>query len=503
MVGTRRAVLVFMVLAAIEATSFAVARVPGHPAPVRQATLDEVVAQIDREETRALAGANPGPADRSHRIELLGKLIFFDRNLSVNRNEACAFCHLPQAGYSGAIQTFNLTTVAYPGSVRERFSQRKPQSAAYAAYAPVLHYDAAQQNFYGGNFWDMRASGWRTGSGVAEQAQRPPINPVEMGFPDTACAVRRLAASNYRALFERVWGPQAFAIDWPADADRVCSVPGGALEQNNAQSLEPNENPAVLHLGAIDRGRAHATFDQMAGAIAAFEGSSEVSPFSSKFDAFLAGNAKLSAAEQRGYDLFRGKANCNSCHLDGNGTGANQHTAAADVRPLFTDETSSNLGVPKNPALAFYRETTPDRYGYTVNASGARFIDTGVGGFLKGPNNPNSAWTKLAPQYEAKMKVPTVRNVDMRPNPAFVKAYMHNGYFKSLKAVVHFYNTRDVLRRCKPGDRGVNVTCWPAPEDAANMDHTVGNLKLTEQDENDLVAFMKTLTDGFAVRKAR
>jgi cytochrome c peroxidase len=493
----RRTISVLLIFAALEAGVAVAQRASAQKSAPPQATLSDVVAQIDREEASTLRAADPSRLDRSHRIELLGKLIFFDRQLSVNRNEACAFCHMPQSGFAGAIETFNLTTVAYPGSVRQRFSQRKPQSVAYAVYSPVLHYDAAQGNFYGGNFWDMRASGWRMGSSAAEQAERPPINPVEMGFSDTACTVRRVAASPYRALFERVWGPQAFAIGWPADADKVCSVPGGALQQSNAKSLEPNENPVVLRLSPVDRGRSHATYDQIAYAVAAYEGSSEVSPFSSKFDAFLAGNVKLSAQERRGYDLFRGKANCNSCHLDGSGTGTNQRTAAADVRPLFTDETSSNLGVPKNPALAFYGESTPDRYGYVVNPGGRAFVDTGVGTFLSGPNNPNAAWAKLAPQYEAKVKVPTLRNVDMRPNPRFVKAYMHNGYFKSLKDVVHFYNTRDALPRCAAGARGVNVTCWPAPEDAANMDKTIGNLKLTEQEENDVVAFMKTLTDGF------
>jgi cytochrome c peroxidase len=499
----RRAIFVLVAFAALEAGLFAAQRVSALTSTPRQATLSDIVAQIDREEARALQGIDLSRLDRTHRIEKLGKLIFFDRQLSVNRNEACAFCHMPQTGFTGAIQALNLTTVAYPGSVRQRFSQRKPQSVAYAVYAPALHYVASQQNFYGGNFWDGRATGWRTGSAAAEQAERPPINPVEMGFPDTACVVHRLSASPYRKLFERVWGPQAFAITWPADVDRVCSVPGGPLQQMNAKSLEPNENPVVLRLSAVDRGRSHATYDQMAYAVAAYEGSSEVSPFSSKFDAFLAGKMKLSPSEQRGYDLFRGKANCNSCHLDGNGTGSNQHTAAADVRPLFTDETPSNLGVPKNPALRFYSESKPDRYGYVANPAGRAFIDIGMGGFLSGPNNPNAAWVKLAPQFEAKVRVPTVRNVDMRPNLSFVKAYMHNGYFKNLKDVVHFYNTRDTLPRCRPGAPGVNVTCWPAPEDAANMDKTIGALGLSEQEENDLVAFMKTLTDGFTVLKSR
>jgi cytochrome c peroxidase len=499
----RRAILLLLAFAAVEGGLFAADGVRAQKGAPRGATLSDIVAQIDREEVQTLRGIDRSRLDRSHRIELLGKLIFFDRQLSVNRNEACAFCHMPQTGFTGAIQAFNITTVAYPGSVRYRFSQRKPQSAAYAVYSPVFHYDAGVQNFYGGNFWDMRATGWRTGSVAAEQAERPPINPVEMGSSDTACVVHRLAGSPYRKLFEAVWGPQAFAITWPANIDRICSVPGGPLQQLNANSLEPNENPKVLRLGAVDRGRSHATFDQMAYAIAAYEGSSEVSPFSSKFDAFLAGNVKLTAQEQRGYDLFRGKANCNSCHLDGNGTGSNQRTKAADVRPLFTDETSSNLGVPKNPDLAFYGENRPDRYGYVVNSAGRKFVDTGVGGFLQGPNNPNAAWTKLAPKYVGAVKVPTVRNVDMRPNPAFVKAYMHNGYFKNLKDVVHFYNTRDTLPRCSAGARGVNVSCWPAPEVSANMDMTIGKLGLTADEEDDIVAFMKTLTDGYTAPKSR
>ena len=90
-----------------------------------------------------------------------------------------------------------------------------------------------------------------------------------------------------------------------------------------------------------------------------------------------------------------------------------------------------------------------------------------------------------------------VRNVDMRPRPDFVKAYMHNGYLKSLKEVVHFYNTRDALPRCQgEGAPGEKVSCWPAPEVSANVDTTVGKLGLTPQEEDQLVAFMKTLTDG-------
>ncbi|MDB5040186.1 MAG: putative methylamine utilization protein MauG [Candidatus Eremiobacteraeota bacterium] len=500
----RRAILVLLAFAALEAGLFAAGGVYAQKGAARQATLSDIVAQIDREEARTLRGMDRSRLDRSHSIELLGKLIFFDRQLSVNRNEACAFCHMPQVGFTGAIQAFNLTTVAYPGSVRSRFSQRKPQSAAYAVYSPVFHYDEGVQNFYGGNFWDARATGWRLGSPAAEQAERPPINPVEMGSSDTACVVHRLAGRPYRKLFEAVWGPQAFAITWPAHVDQICSVPGGPLQQMNAKTLEPNADPVVLRMSPIDRGRSHDTFDQMAFAIAAYEGSSDVSPFSSKFDALLAGNVKLTAQEQRGYDLFRGQGNCNSCHLDGNGTGSNQKTTAANVRPLFTDETSENLGVPANPDLAFYNENKPDADGYVANPAGRKYVDTGLADMLSSSISPDASWKKLAPQYVGAVKVPTVRNVDMRPNPSFIKPYMHNGYFKNLKDVVHFYNTRDVLPRCRAGDHLiVNVMCWPAPEVSVNQDKTIGNLKLTAQQEDDIVAFMKTLTDGYTVPKSR
>jgi cytochrome c peroxidase len=116
---------------------------------------------------------------------------------------------------------------------------------------------------------------------------------------------------------------------------------------------------------------------------------------------------------------------------------------------------------------------------------------------LRSANNPNPDWVVLAPQFDGKFRVPTLRNVDLRPYPGFVKAYMHNGYLKSLKEVVHFYNTRDKFPHCPQGSPGEKVTCWPDPEVLTNMDMTVGNLGLTDEEENELVAFMQTLTDGY------
>jgi cytochrome c peroxidase len=92
--------------------------------------------------------------------------------------------------------------------------------------------------------------------------------------------------------------------------------------------------------------------------------------------------------------------------------------------------------------------------------------------------------------------------VDKRPYPAFVKAYGHNGYFKSLKVIVHFYNTRDVLPRCKSDDPGEGLTCWPAPESTANMNTSkVGRLGLSDSEEDAIVSFMQTLSDGYMPAK--
>jgi cytochrome c peroxidase len=458
------------------------------PAPFSPATLREIArveAEIDAIETETLERVAAPPDNQVQQIELLGKLLLFDKDLSVNRNEACAFCHMPETGFTGPISELNRTTGAYPGSVRTRFSERKPQTHTYAPLSPVLHYNEGQGDLVGGNFWDMRATGRRLGNPAAEQAEGPPTNPVEMGLPDIACAVYRASQRPYRTLFESVWGAQAFAIGWPDNTEEICNRPGPASA----------DDPRPVHLSAADRGRAAATFDQMAQSIAGYEASHEVTAFSSKYDAVLAGKSQFTPQEQQGYDLFRGKAKCNQCHRDG-GPGED---------PLFTDFTASNIGTPANPQLPYYAEGEPDARGYVANKSGASFIDFGVGGFLANghplsqPSAVDTRWRPLVGQTRGRFQVPTLRNVDKRPSPDFVKAYGHNGYFKSLKQIVHFYNTRDVLPRCAEHDPGEGTSCWPAPETTENMNTSkVGNLALSEEEEEALVSFLQTLTDGFA-----
>jgi cytochrome c peroxidase len=245
----------------------------------------------------------------------------------------------------------------------------------------------------------------------------------------------------------------------------------------------------------------------MGQSMSAFEGGPEASPFSSKFDFALANPTMkvLSPEEQRGWDLFNSKAKCNTCHLDGTANLRVPITPAqaSDVAPLFTDFTSANLGVPQNFALPFLYESHPDQFGFTANPVGLSYVDFGVGTFLRNQGAapvPNLDWIPLAPKFDGKFQVPTLRNVDMRPRPTFVKAYMHNGYLKSLKAVVHFYNTRDTLNNgvhLPAGQPGEGIRYWPPPEVSQNLDTTIGNLGLSNEEEDAIVAFLQTLTDGF------
>ncbi len=449
----------------------------------------QVEAEIDRIEAATLARLNAAPENQPQQVELLGKAMLYDKQLSVKRNEACAFCHMPETGFTGPVSSLNETTGAYPGSVRTRFSNRKPQTHSYAALSPVLHYNPGQGDLVGGNFWDMRATGRRLGNPAAEQAEGPPTNPVEMGLPDAACAVYRASRRPYRGLFELVWGAQSFVIKWPAEVEQVCDTPG-----------PPPDGAPPLRLDPIDRGRANATFDQMAQSIANYEVSAEVTPFTSKYDAVQAGTAKLTTEEQLGYDLFHGKAKCNACHRDG-GPGED---------PLFTDFTASNIGTPANPRLPFYVEQRADVHGYVANPVGSAYVDPGVAGFLADrdllshPSQVDARWRGLEAGNIGRFQVPTLRNVDKRPYPEFVKAYGHNGYFRSLKEIVHFYNTRDVLPRCHAGDPGEGSTCWPAPESTANMNTSrVGRLGLSDTEEDAIVSFMQTLSDGYFSRDTR
>ena len=449
-------------------------------------------------------------------IETLGELMLFDKNMSPGQNEACASCHMPYAGFSGPIPSVNLTIIAYPGTAHFRAGKRTAQRHTYSPFFPVLQYNKEQQLFFGGNFWDSRATGYRLRNPDAEQAQGPPVDTQEMGFSDTACVAFRLQQAEYRPLFELVWGEESLNINFPGNTERICATPGGAKVFGG--------NPEPLDLSPEDRTAANTVYDDWGLSIDAYEQSTQVSAFSSKFDAFLKGNYTMTADEMAGYQLFNGKGNCNSCHVDGRGTThpdqVDTSTTATANPPLFTCFGSANEGLPINPRDAFYYQTTPDSFGFTANPYGFGFRDLGMGTFLRsgfgsGPN-PNRNWIDLAPSVDGQFQVSSVRNVAMTPSkcptteagtgkPYFQKEFFHNGYIKSLKQLVHFYNTRDtsfaypVTSGHCPAGTIERVTCWPMKEvpNPNTLDTTTGMLGLSDKEEDQIVAFLETLTDGY------
>lgn len=400
--------------------------------------------------------------------EQLGKSIFFDDDLSIDVPQSCATCHGPAAGWTGPDTAINKGGTVYEGSISGRFGNRKPPSSAYATPSPIFHLSRSGL-FIGGNFWDGRATGEKLGNPAADQAQGPFLNPMEQALPDSACIVYRVCTTeSYPIAFEDVWGADACDIQWPGDIEEVCAAEG-----------------ETVALADNDRAKSDAAYDNIALSIAAYEGSHEVNAFSSKYDQTFKGKAKLSQQERRGFALFRGKGMCHRCHIS-NGQQA-----------LFTDFTYDNLGVPRNPENPFYLNAD-------FNPLGENWVDTGLGGFL-------ASRIDYASYEEAnlgKQKIPTLRNVgkgscEAEPeNPVCItKAYGHNGYFKSLKGIVHFYNTRDIKPQCDDPFTteadAKTLGCWPEPEVAANVNmDELGDLGLSEDEEAAIVAFLKTLSDS-------
>jgi cytochrome c peroxidase len=475
-------------------------------------------------------GVRPGPNPPvlkdtgTASIETLGELMLFDKNMSPGRNEACTSCHMPYAGWSGPIPSVNLTMIAYPGTVHFRAGKRTAQRHTYAPFFPVLQFNQEQQLFFGGNFWDSRATGYRLRNPDAEQAQGPPVDTQEMGFPDTACVAFRLSQAVYKPLFELMWGKNSLDIKFPPNTEEICETPGGAAVFGG--------DPEPIKLRPEERTEADTVYDHWGSSIDAYEQSVQVSTFTSKFDASLKGNYTFTADEMAGFNLFNGKGNCNSCHVDGRGTTlqpgqVDTSTTATANPPVFTCFGSANEGLPLNPRNAFYYQTTPDFFGFIGNPFGFGYRDLGMGTFLRsgfgsGPN-PNSNWTQFAPMVDGQFQVATTRNVAMTPPqcptteagltdahgnpiPYFQKEFFHNGYIKSLKQLVHFYNTRDtsfafpVTSGNCPAGTIEKVTCWPMKEVPNNLDTTTGMLGLTDTEENQIVAFLETLSDGFTAQ---
>lgn len=377
-------------------------------------------------------------------MESLGKELFFDNRLSSPPGQSCAACHGPKVGFTGPSFLVNATGAVYPGAIPWRFGNRKPPTSAYGGDSPILRNE--EDFFIGGMFWDGRATGEVTGDPLADQAMGPFLNPVEQNMPSEEAVCEKVASGPYAFLYTKVFGP-----------------------------LDCNTLDSDGHLVA---------YKNFARAIAAYERSREVNPFSSKYDYFTKGLVRLSAQEKLGMELFNGKAMCSACH----------------PAPLFTDFTYDNLGVPKNPLNPFYFMDKVTVNGEPINPQGRNWVDPGLGGFLL----TRPEYAEFASVNWGKQKVPTLRNVDLRPGFVFAKDFSHNGYFKSLEGIVNFYNTRDVKPVCSSDltmFAAMSAGCWPAPEVMDNMNaDELGDLGLTPKEEAAIVAFLKTLSDGYRLK---
>jgi cytochrome c peroxidase len=375
----------------------------------------------------------------------LGKILFTDINLSIQRNQSCESCHslsrlkVPTKTRSGSFKMMRQPVLGFVdpenvqhgtsvanGSLARKFGFLNPPSVGYASFSPKFHWDG--ELFIGGQFWNGRAKD------LVEQAKGPFLNPVEMAMPTEWSVIERLQENRlYKWLFKRIY-----------------KIKLKKISEGDVKVAE--------------------AFEAMAKAIAAFEKSRIFNRFDSKFDFEAAGITAYNESEQRGADLFDGDALCGECHTT---EGINGDNSPA----LLTDFSYDNLGVPFNPQIPGNPEA-----------------DTGLLG------NPNLDSVRGEPssiaEVEGRQKVMSLRNIEL------TAPYMHNGVFKTLEEVVHFYNTRDVLATCsEPSDithPGFGKTCWPEGEfhSTRNVDE-LGNLELSEQDEADLVAYLKTFTDNY------
>ncbi len=353
--------------------------------------------------------AAPAMAEDLATLEKLGEALFFDENLSQNRTQSCSTCHNPDYGFADP------RGMASPGDDGVSIGDRNAPTASYAHFAPM--FEKLDEGVYrGGQFHDGRAAT------LADQAGGPPLNPIEMGMPDAASVVARLEENPaYVVAFKDLFGDEIFA----------------------------------------DQDEAYAAITK---AIAAFEGTDLFSPFDSKYDRYLRGEAELTREEALGETLFFSQqfTNCNLCHELKPRAGMEGET--------FTNYEYHNIGVPENGALR------------DMNGVGRGHPDLGLA---------QNALVEDAAGLAGKIKVPTLRNV------AVTGPYMHNGVFQDLRTVVLFYNTyntKSEARMINPetGER------FGAPEVAENlsMEELTTGPALEDREIDALVAFMKTLTDA-------
>ena len=409
------------------------------------------------------AGKNPNPihlirprAAPLSAMARLGQQIFFDANLSSSGQLSCASCHSPQHAYGppneGPVMLGGpkLSTQGARAVPSLAYLERQPpfsigpdnpeaenvdlaqmaalgETAARAQKTAASAQAAANIVPQGGLFWDGRADT------LQDQAIMPLLDPREMDGGDIATVSAKLRNASYAKLFAELFGPGVFGNSRLLVEEAMFAV-------GRYQVEEPSFHP-----------------------------------YTSKFDYWLEGKARLSEAEMRGYQLFNDpkKANCGGCHLD--------QPSRDGLPPLFTDHQYEALGAPRNFALGV--NENPD------------YFDLGI----CGPTRTDMA---TQTQFCGMFATPTLRNVATR------RAFFHNGVFQTLQQVLDFYNFRDtdpqkvywrgpdgtVLKYDDvPVRFQVNIDVADPPFDR----HLGETPAMTAQDESDIIAFLQTLTDGY------
>ncbi|KQZ00610.1 cytochrome C peroxidase [Pseudolabrys sp. Root1462] len=383
-------------------------------------------AQSDSGMTRQQAYA------RAAALEALGRKIFNDASLSASGTMACASCHYP----NNAFAPNNAMAIQPGGKDGRQTGFRAAPSLKYLQAAPQFteHYyesedegDASIDNGpTGGLTWDGRADRGN------DQARIPLLAPFEMANADEAAVAMKLAAAPYADDIKRLFGADVFA--------------------------EP-----------------HKAFNAATTALSVYEQSpAEFYPYSSKYDAYLAGRAKLSEQEMRGLQLFNDedKGNCGNCHRS--------ERASDGSAPQFSDFGMIAIGVPRNRAIE-------------ANAD-PKFFDLGVCGPLRTD-------LKGHDEYCGLFRTPSLRNVALR------KTFFHNGAMTSLRDAVAFYATRDTdpgrwYPRNADGTAGKFDDLPQRYRANINNEPPFGRMPgdkpaLTDGEIDDIVAFLGTLTDGY------
>ncbi|HMN37724.1 MAG TPA: cytochrome c peroxidase [Hyphomicrobium sp.] len=261
---------------------------------------------------RPSAHALATPAQQIKRVETLEELggaLFADRNLSFSRRQNCVSCHSPELAFTDPRQLGEVKGAVSRGGDGRSLGDRNAPTLAYAALIPRFEF-AASGEANGGLFHDGRAAG------LDEQAVGPITNPVEMGMPDRASVVARVAENpSYVEAFSRLFG-------------------GGTLAD-------------------VEK-----SYRAIGSAIAAFERTKPFLAFDSRYDRSLRGETELSELEEAGRDLFfSDNANCTRCHLQSREPGTAE---------IFTNARYYNLGVPPNKGIR------------SLNGKGEGFVDRGL-----------------------------------------------------------------------------------------------------------------------------